>query len=70
MLDKIIVVLTAWLPLSLIVALLVGWASKFRAPLPKGLALQRKTQAADVEDLNKRELPVYLSHSPRLTSGS
>ncbi len=65
MLDKIFIILAAWFPLSMVVALLVGAASKFRGPHPRGFTPSVWTDLdfGEVSELEVEERFVYLPSS-------
>jgi hypothetical protein len=65
MLDKIFVILAAWFPLSMLVALLVGAVSKFRAPHPRGFtpSVWNEPDFGEVSEPEAEERFVYLPSS-------
>jgi hypothetical protein len=67
MLDKIFVILAAWFPLSMLVALLVGAVSKFREPHPRGFtpSVWNEPDFDEVRELEVEESFVYLPSSIR-----
>jgi hypothetical protein len=65
MLDKVFLILAAWFPLSMLVALLVGAASKFREPHPRGFTspVWTESDSGEVVELGAEERFAYLPSS-------
>jgi hypothetical protein len=63
MLDRIFIILAAWFALSMVVALLVGAASRFRGPHPRGFTPSVWTDLdfGEVSEPEAEKTFVYLS---------